>query len=188
MDYNAKTLVTSMRTGWSAVSVDHPESQGRRCGPCLVGFVGIRPILRGSIPYSWVVRHQYFGYCQNVVWRGCCQDRLLCCHWEREWPFPLRHRIVGYIDMGWSAVSVDHPVSQGRRCGPCLVGFIGIRSILRGSIPYFWLVRQQYIGCCQSWLMSGKVVLLYLSLRMAISTSSNGDGSSCYGIIGSVGR
>ena len=32
--------------------IDHPESLVRWCGPCVAGFVGIKPILRGSIPYS----------------------------------------------------------------------------------------------------------------------------------------
>ena len=37
-------------------------------------------------------------------------------------------------------------------------------------------------------MLSGPVVLMYLSLRMDSSTSSNDGGSSSFGMIGSVGR
>ena len=39
-------------------------------------------------------------------------------------------------------------------------------------INYLFMIRHhQYFGCCQSWMLSGTVELLYLTLRMAISTS-----------------
>ena len=60
-----------------------------------------------------------------------------------------------------------------------------INSLFLISTPeVHWMLSE----CCQSGMLSGPVVLLCLSLRMAIFTSINDDGSSCFGLIGSACR